>query len=410
MPNRRAHMSNVDTPTCVFSLRIALCVYVIALGVVLYMRATSENAYREEVVAKKSTKSTIVPFKSFANRFLVVGETRCDEPCLSALYSIDRVVDVLDKYGPKRRREAYAFINKHIKRFINRNNGGYPVINVRVRRKGKTDIVNRVHPKPSFHNKNLQEISRLIDRTCPDGTCGKHREERLWEVFAKTSTKRPYMLGEYRWFSTTNENMQVLKKALYYRYSKDLYIQAGYTVVRVTDNTVDVPAMLLCYAMYASWVILAFVYPGTLLSQAAHIRAVHDSSYVDLWLLVGLLLVPYTYLVYRHLDAVRTKTDDNVTELTTLLVQARYSSLGMVGLVLALGLFIEYCPDERKYVFPPLFLAMFYALLALLDIYTEYSSIAIKTRNHVRNALFIASVWSFIWLFVVLVYHVTQLV
>jgi hypothetical protein len=113
--------------------------------------------------------------------------------------------------------------------------------------------------------------------------------------------------------------------------------------------------------------------------------------------------------VYRHLDAVRTKTDDDITELTTLLVQARYSSLGMVGLVLALGLFIEYCPDERRYVFPALFLSIFYALLALLDIYTEYSGIALKTRNHVRNAFFIASIWSFVWLFVLLVYHTTQL-
>ena len=106
-------MSKVTTPTSVLYLRIALCVYVIALGIGLYVRASSENAYREEVVAKKSTTPTAVPFKQFPNRFLVVGETRCDEPCLSALYSIDRVVDVLDKYGPKRRREAYDFINKN---------------------------------------------------------------------------------------------------------------------------------------------------------------------------------------------------------------------------------------------------------------------------------------------------------
>ena len=403
-------MPKVTTPTNVFYLRVALCVYVIALGVVLYARATSYNTTREEVVAKKSTTPTAVPFKRFSNRFLVVGETRCDEPCLSALYSIDRVVDVLDKYGPKRRREAYDFINKHMVRFTNRNNGGYPVINVRVRRKGKTYIVNRVHPKPSFQNKTMQDMRKIIDQTCPDGTCGKRTEERLWEVFAKTSTKRPYMLGEYQWFSTSDEREQVLKKAVYYRYSKDLYIQAGYTVVRETNNTIDVPAMLLCYVIYASWVVLAFVYPGTLLSQAAHIHAVHEPPHsVDLWLLVLVLLVPYTYLVYRHLDAVRTKTDDDVTELTTLLVQARYSSLGMVGLVLALGLFIEYCPDERKYVFPALFLSIFYALLALLDMYTEFSGIALKTRNHIRNAFFIASVWSFVWLFVILVYHTTQL-
>lgn len=404
-------MSNAVTPTCDFYVRLALCIYIIALGVGLYVRATSENAYREEVVAKTTVKPTAVPFKQLPNRFLVVGEKRCDEPCLSALYSIDRVVDVLDKFGPKRRRDAYDFINKHMKRFTNRNNGGYPVINVRVRREGKTYIVNRVHPKPSFRNKTMQEMRKIIDQSCPDGTCGKRTEERLWQVFAKTSTERPYMLGEYQWFSPSNENKQVLKKALYYRYSKDLYIQAGYTVVRETDNTIDVPTMLLCYAIYASWVLLAFVYPGTLLSQATHIHAMHEPPHsVDLWLLVSLIMVPYTYLVYRHLDAVRTKTDDNVTELTTLLVQARYSSLGMVGLVLALGLFIEYCPEERQYVFPALFLAMFYALLALLDMYTEYSSMAIKTRNHVRNALFIASVWSFIWLFVVLVYHVTQLI
>lgn len=400
-------MPNVATPTSVLYLRIALCAYVVALGVGLYVRASSENAYREEVVASGKA----VPFKKYPNRFRVVGAKRCDEPCLSALYVIDRVADVLDKYGPKRRKEAYAFIHTHMKRFTNRNNGSYPVVNERVRRKGKITIVNRVHPKAAFRGEDIQGVRRLIDRTCPDGSCGERAADRLRTVFADTSTEnRPYLLGEYQWFSTTNKGARVLKKSLYYRYSNDLYIQAGYTVVRATDNTVDVPAMLLCYAIYASWVVLAFVYPGTLLSQAAHIHAAHQPPHSGhLWLLVLLLLVPYTFLVYRHLDAVRTKTDDDITELTTLLVQARYSSLGMVGLVLALGLFIEYCPDERRYVFPALFLSIFYALLALLDIYTEYSGIALKTRNHVRNAFFIASIWSFVWLFVLLVYHTTQL-
>lgn len=397
---------SLSTPTSVVYLRAALCVYVLAFGVALYARAANENTYREEVLAR----SKAVPFKKYPNRFRVVGANRCDEPCLSSLYIIDRVADVLDKYGPKRRKEAYAFIHDHLDRFTNRNNGSYPVVNERVRRKGKTDIVNRVHPNPVFRNKGLEGMRAHIDRMCPDGTCGARTMARQRSIFADTSAANtPFLLGEYQWFSRTDTSARVLKKALYYRYADDLYIQAGYTVVRATDNTVDISTMLLCYAIYASWVVLAFVYPGTLLTQAAHVQSAHRTPHsAHVWLLVGLLLVPYTYLVYRHLDAVRNKTDDNLIEITTLLVQARYSSLGMVGLVLALGLFIEYCPDERKYVFPALFLSIFYALLALLDIYTEYSGIALKARNHVRNAFFIASVWSFVWLFVLLVYITTQ--
>ena len=81
----------------------------------------------------------------------------------------------------------------------------------------------------------------------------------------------------------------------------------------------------------------------------------------------------------------------------------------MVALVLALGLFIEYNPSLRQYVFPPLFLSMLYASLALLDFYSEYTSLSLYRRIHVRNAFFIASVWGYVWLFVVLIVRILAL-
>ena len=79
----------------------------------------------------------------------------------------------------------------------------------------------------------------------------------------------------------------------------------------------------------------------------------------------------------------RTKTDDDVTELSTLLlVQARYSSLGMVGL----WSWASACSSSTALMNASMCslrssCRFFYALLALLHIYTEYSGIALKTHT-----------------------------
>ena len=260
-----------------------------------------------------------------------MGANRCDEPCLSSLVSIDRVADVLDKYGPKRRKEALRVHNKHLKRFTNRNNGSYPVVNERVRRKGKTDIVNRVHPNPVFRNKGLEEMRAHIDRMCPDGVRCTHDGPPTFHL-CRRPTNTPFLLGECRWFSRTDTCAVCSKRHCITAMPMTCVPYKRGTVVRATDNTVDISTMLLCYAIYASWVVLAFVYPGTLLTQAAHVQSAHRTPHsAHVWLLVGLLLVPYTHLVYRHLDAVRNKTDDNLIEITTLLVQARLLIIGDGG-------------------------------------------------------------------------------
>lgn len=383
-----------------FVLRTCVSLFVIVYGIAIYMYATRRNTYKQEVLRRAKP----VPFKKYINRFHVVGAKRCDEPCLSSLYVIDRVVDTLNKFK-KQPDKAFAYINTHFNEFASVEQATYPIVYERTIKNGKPTYITRVHRDRKLRNASGKQIYKALDPICSDGTCAKNMISRMKHTFNITSTdKVPYIIGESEWFSIRDKGKRVLKKSVYYRYSKHILIECGYTIQRQSENLFDIGTLILCYCIYALWIILAFVYPGILLKQCNDIRVTKRHTY-HVVLLIVCILVPYVYLASRHLDAVRKRTDDSLVEVTTILVQARYSSLGMVSLVLALGLFIEFCPQERIYVFPALFLSMFFAVPALLDFYSEYSSIALKRRNHIRNACFIASIWSIVWLFTLLIYR-----
>ena len=375
-----------------FYIKLCIFIYIIVYGVLLYILAKYSVGLHKSKFKHELFKAAL------ANRFQVIHSKQCDDLCLASLHVIDRVKDILDSYQDNPSK-GYAYIYKH---FYSKNKTSNPIVYERAKQEDGTYTYNvKVYKGSHFRKDNKIELKKL----CKTKVCAKEIRSKVIEAFKLTSEKKKqYMLYNLSTPPSNRKQTGVYKKSVLFRYSKNIIIENESIITNSDQTLYDLQTFIICYMIYALWILLALIVPGNLLSQCDEISTLKENP-IYLFSLLIIILVPYSYLIYGHLNAVKKKTDDSLINIITILVQARYSSLGMVGLVLALGLFIEFCPQERKYVFPALFLSMFFAVPALLDFYSEYSSIAMKRRNHIRNACFIASIWSFVWLFVLLIYR-----
>ena len=353
----------------------------------------------------------------FPNRVALMASDRCNEACLAALHAIHTTTETLDAAGVAR--TTHARLNRntptvHTSAAFATHQGThgavYPMVIEHDTATNRPHVYRfRVHPDTRLRDVRVREsthpaakairvrVQQAFDTTDAD-TAPYQLETYPWtHVDGTTGTTGTKTLLRYRGTKTLLR-YRGTKTLLRYRYSDTVVVQAGYVDTPETANALDASTVVTCIGIYLSWVVAGFVWPGTFLGRTTD---VFRGGALAAFLVA--LFVSYTYLMVMNVRTMRTKTSDDLATITNTLVQSRYSALGMVGLVLALGLFVEHCPEERPFVFPALFLSLVYALAAVLDVYTPHTATSLARRNHVRTALFVASVWCFVWLFGVLI-------